>query len=129
MLDLVWLIPALPLAGFLVLVVLGRRFGEPLAGWLATLACGGSFVATLVVFAGLVGEHHEDRHFVQTLFTWLPVGGLSVDLGFLVYPLSVTMDAARTVVATFSNSAYSAGDKRRLMSSRSTCGRVTTDRS
>ena len=38
MLDLAWLIPALPLAGFLVLVVAGRRLGEPASGWLATLA-------------------------------------------------------------------------------------------
>ena len=45
-LDLVWLIPALPLAGFLVLLVLGRRLGEPAAGWVATVACGGAFVAT-----------------------------------------------------------------------------------
>ena len=29
MIDLVWLLPALPLAGFLVLVVFGRRLGEP----------------------------------------------------------------------------------------------------
>ena len=34
--ELVWLIPALPLAGFLVLLVGGRRLGEPVAGWLAT---------------------------------------------------------------------------------------------
>src|SRR5215207_644178 len=100
MLDLVWLIPALPLAGFLVLVVLGRRLGEPLAGWLATAACGGAFVATLIVFAGLIGEHHEDRHFTQTLFTWLSVGGLSVDLGFLVDPLSITMALFITGVGT-----------------------------
>src|SRR5918994_2896997 len=100
MLDLVWLIPALPLAGFLVLVVLGRRLGEPLAGWLATAACGGAFVATLIVFAGLIGEHHEDRHFTQTLFTWLPVGGLSVDLGFLADPLSITMALFITGVGT-----------------------------
>ena len=44
-LDLVWLIPALPLAGFLVLLLAGRRLGEPGAGWVATLASGGSFVA------------------------------------------------------------------------------------
>ena len=91
MLDLVWLIPALPLAGFLLLVALGRRLGEPRAGWLATLLCAGSFVATLVVWAGLVGEHHEDREFVQTLFSWIPAGDLQVDLGFLVDPLSITM--------------------------------------
>jgi NADH-quinone oxidoreductase subunit L len=89
--DLVWLIPALPLAGFLVLLVGGRRLGEPFAGWLATAMCGGSFVAALVVYAGLLGKSAEERHHVQTLFEWLPSGGLSVDMGFLVDPLSITM--------------------------------------
>ena len=91
MLDLVWLIPALPLAGFLLLTALGRRLGEPRAGWLATLLCFGSFGATVVVWAGLLDEHHEDREFVQTLFSWIPVGDLQVDVGFLVDPLSITM--------------------------------------
>jgi NADH-quinone oxidoreductase subunit L len=90
-LDLVWLIPALPLAGFLTLVVAGRRLGEPLAGWVATAATGGSFLATLIVFGGLVGEEGEQRHFVQTLFEWIPAGSFSVDVGFLVDPLSMTM--------------------------------------
>ena len=44
MLDLVWLIPALPLFGFLVLAAAGRRIGEPTAGYLATLCVGASFV-------------------------------------------------------------------------------------
>ena len=38
MLDAVWLIPAFPLTGFVVLVLLGRKLGEPLAGWIATAA-------------------------------------------------------------------------------------------
>jgi NADH-quinone oxidoreductase subunit L len=91
MLELVWLIPALPLAGFVVLLVAGRKLGEPLAGWVATLACAGAFGASVAVFIGLMGEHHEERHFTQTLFEWLPAGGLHVDLGFLVDPLSITM--------------------------------------
>ena len=41
--DLVWLIPAFPAAGFIVLLFLGRRMGEPLAGWFATLMCGAAF--------------------------------------------------------------------------------------
>jgi NADH-quinone oxidoreductase subunit L len=90
-LDAVWLIPALPLAGFLILLVLGRRLGEPGAGWLATVMCAASFVATLVVFGGLLGEPAEDRHFVQILFQWIPVGDLRVDVGFLADPLSITM--------------------------------------
>jgi NADH-quinone oxidoreductase subunit L len=89
MLDLTWVIPALPLAGFLVLLVAGRRLGEPAAGWVATLAVGGSFVASVVVFFGLRGD--GDHQFTQTLFEWLPAGGFTVDVGFLVDPLSVTM--------------------------------------
>ena len=91
MLDLVWLIPALPLAGFLLLLVLGRRLGEPGSGWLATAMCAGSFVAALVVFAGLLGRAEEHRRFVQILFAWVPVGELRVDVGFLADPLSITM--------------------------------------
>ena len=37
-LDASWLIPALPLAGFVLLLVFGRRLGDPWAGWLATAA-------------------------------------------------------------------------------------------
>jgi len=91
MLDLVWLIPALPLGGFLLLVAFGRRLGEPGAGWVATLASAGSFLATVVVFAGLVGEDPHDRSHVVTLFEWLPAGGFSVDLALLADPLSITM--------------------------------------
>jgi NADH-quinone oxidoreductase subunit L len=90
-LDAVWLIPALPLAGFLILLFAGRRLGEPAAGWLATVMCAGSFVASVVVYAGLLGENAEGRQFTQTLFEWVPAGGLRVDIGFLADPLSITM--------------------------------------
>ena len=36
MADLVWLIPAFPLAGFLTILLFGRRLGDPKAGYLAT---------------------------------------------------------------------------------------------
>ncbi|MEY2432978.1 MAG: NADH-quinone oxidoreductase subunit [Acidimicrobiaceae bacterium] len=91
MVELVWLIPALPLFGFLVLLVAGRKMGEPFAGWFATLMCGGAFAASVIVLVGLLGEHEEERRFQQVLFDWLPVGSLKVQLGFLVDPLSITM--------------------------------------
>ena len=100
MLDLVWLIPALPLAGFLLLMVFGRRLGEPAAGWLASVAVGLSFVVSLVVFVGLLAKPGDDRQFTQILFQWLPVGNLRVDVGFLVDPLSITMVLFVTGIAT-----------------------------
>jgi NADH-quinone oxidoreductase subunit L len=98
--DLVWLIPALPLAGFLILLVGGRWLGEPRAGWVATAFSFGSFIATAVVFVGLLDKPAEERHVVKTLFEWLPSGGLSVDLGFLADPLSITMALFVTGVGT-----------------------------
>ncbi len=100
MLDLVWLIPALPLAGFLLLLFFGRRIGEPLAGWIASAMVGLSFVVTLIVWAGLLDRPSEDREFTQILFQWLPVGNLHVDVGFLVDPLSITMAIFVTGIAT-----------------------------
>jgi NADH-quinone oxidoreductase subunit L len=98
--ELVWLIPALPLVGFLLLTLAGRRVGEPAAGWLATLLMGGSFAAAVAVHLGLVDRGVEERAFSQILFEWLPVGGLHVDLGFLVDPLSMTMTLFITGVGT-----------------------------
>ncbi|MEE3103580.1 MAG: NADH-quinone oxidoreductase subunit L, partial [Actinomycetota bacterium] len=91
MLDLIWLVPAFPLAGFLVLLAVGRRLGEGRAGWLATGAMAGSFLTTLGVFAALLGRDAHDRSSVTTLFEWVPAGDLSVDVGFLADPLSLTM--------------------------------------
>ena len=100
LLDLVWLIPALPLVGFLLLVPFGRLLGEPGAGWLATLMVGGSFLATVAVFAGLVDRPEEERVFTQTLFEWMPIGGWQVDVGFYADPLSIAMCLFITGVGT-----------------------------
>ncbi|CAM8643803.1 NuoL NADH,ubiquinone oxidoreductase subunit 5 (chain L)/Multisubunit Na+/H+ antiporter, MnhA subunit [Acidimicrobiia bacterium] len=89
MVELLWLIPALPLAGFLVLLFLGKRIGEPVAGWLGTAMVGLSFVVALVVFAGLWNQ--PEHTYELSLFTWIPAGSFQVDIGFLLDPLSMAM--------------------------------------
>jgi NADH-quinone oxidoreductase subunit L len=91
MLNLVWLIPALPLTGFVLILLLGRKFGEPLAGVVATLMAGTSFLVTVGVYFALLGHASEERSHVVTLFTWLPVGSLKVNMALLADPLSITM--------------------------------------
>ncbi len=115
MLEAVWLIPALPLAGFLILLVAGRRLGDPKAGWLATAMMAASFLVTLLVFVDLLGEDGHDRSFTQVLFTWVPAGGLEIDMGFLVDPLSITMALFVTGVGTLIHlyaTGYMHGDDR-----------------
>ena len=89
--ELVWLVLLAPLVGVVVLATGGRRLGEPRAGWLGTAAVGASFVASLLVLAGLLSLDPHHRSVEVSLFSWVPVGDLSVDAAFLVDPLSVTM--------------------------------------
>ena len=91
MLNLVWLIPALPLAGFLLILLFGRILGEPRAGILATAMTASSFVVTVGVYLDLLSRTAEERHHVVTLFSWLPVGSLHIDMALLADPLSITM--------------------------------------
>jgi NADH-quinone oxidoreductase subunit L len=99
-LDAVWLIPALPLAGFLLLLLAGRRLGEPLAGWLATGAVATSFLLSVAAFISLHGRAVDDRAFDRNLFTWIPAGGLQVKAGLLADPLSMTMVLFVTGIGT-----------------------------
>ena len=91
MLDLVWLIPALPLGGFLLILLFGRILGEPRAGFIATAMTASSFLVTVGVYLDLLSRTAEERHHVVTLFSWLPVGSLQVDMALLADPLSITM--------------------------------------
>src|SRR3954453_3360 len=89
MVELVWLIPLLPLAGFTLLLLFGRRRGEPWAGWLATLATAASFVTACVVFAGLWNQ--PEHTFESSYFTWIPAGNFHVDVNVLLDPMSMAM--------------------------------------
>ena len=91
MLDVVWLIPALPLAGFLLILLFGRRLGDPKAGYLAASMVGAAFLVTVGVFIDLMSKSHEERQHVKSIFQWVPVGSLKIDMAFLADPLSITM--------------------------------------
>ena len=98
--DLAWLIPILPLFGSLILLLLGRRIGEPRSGWIATSYVLASFVLTFIVYLDVLSHDEHHRRFTSTLFTWIPAGDFSVDIGFLVDPLSLTMCLFITGVGT-----------------------------
>ncbi|HMF04026.1 MAG TPA: NADH-quinone oxidoreductase subunit L [Acidimicrobiia bacterium] len=97
-LDLVWIVPALPALGAAVLLLFGRRIGEPKAGWLATGLMALSFAWSVVMLLAL--RDIEPRTHTVDLFTWFPTGGLQVKMGFLVDPLSVTFILFVTGVGT-----------------------------
>jgi NADH-quinone oxidoreductase subunit L len=91
MLDVIWLIPAFPLAGFLLILLFGRRLGDPAAGYLASAMVLGSFVVSAGAYFDLLSIDAEQRAHTETLFTWVPVGELRVAMALLADPLSITM--------------------------------------
>jgi NADH-quinone oxidoreductase subunit L len=91
MTSALWLLPAFPLLGALVLMVFGRRLGEPRSGWFAAAMPIVSFLVTLTVYFDLLSRSSEERNEVVTLFSWIPVGALQIDVALLADPLSITM--------------------------------------
>jgi NADH-quinone oxidoreductase subunit L len=91
LLDLTWVIPALPAFGAVALLFFGKRIGEPKAGWIATALMAMAFVASAVLFFALYSLDPEQRSHVSDGFTWIHVAGFRVDFRFLADPLSATM--------------------------------------
>jgi NADH-quinone oxidoreductase subunit L len=86
-----WLLPAFPLLGATLILLFGRRLGDPKAGYLAALMPIASFIVTVGVYFDLLSRPAEERNEVVTLFSWIPVGSLKIDAALLADPLSITM--------------------------------------
>ncbi len=91
MLDLIWLVPAFPLLGFALILLFGRRLGEPKSGFLASAMVLGSFIVSVGAYFDLLSMDEEQRSHIRTLFSWVPVDSLQIDMAFLADPLSITM--------------------------------------
>jgi NADH-quinone oxidoreductase subunit L len=91
MIDLVWLIPAFPLLGFLINGLIGRGWPEKVVGWLGSLAVGASFVVSVLIFLEIIGMNADARSVQKVCYTWMASGDLKVPIGFLVDPLGVVM--------------------------------------
>ena len=89
MAHLATLILLLPLAGFLFVLVNGKRMGERAVGAVATGAVGLSFALSVAAFFSLLGD--SSREVTVHLFTWISVGTLHVPAALLMDPLSITM--------------------------------------
>ena len=83
-----WLIPALPLLGAVMLLLIGRRANA----WGHLLGCAtalAAFGVALWQFVEMAGRPPAERAAGQTLFTWISVGELHVDFGLRLDELSM----------------------------------------
>src|SRR5262245_20859186 len=86
MVSFLWLIPVLPLAGFIFINLFKRQLPQKSAGVLASLAIGVSFIISLSLFLDPPALPLTVRY-----FDWLQAGTLSVDASFRLDEISSVM--------------------------------------
>jgi NADH-quinone oxidoreductase subunit L len=113
MINLVWLVPVLPLIGFLILSIGNKKLNETLS---SIIGCGtilGSFVITLSVFLQYLNGALTPT--TVQLFEWISVGDLSINFSFLIDSLSLMMMMIITGIGFLIHlysSSYMHGDER-----------------
>jgi len=92
-----WVIPALPLAGFLVCGLAGRRLGKAAVNAVALGSVTLAFLWTLRVFAA---AHALEQPHVERYFTWIESGDLSLAVSFYLDRLTLVMLLVVTGIGT-----------------------------
>ncbi|TDJ41176.1 MAG: NADH-quinone oxidoreductase subunit L [Gammaproteobacteria bacterium] len=89
MTDLLWLIPALPLAGFLILLVTEGRLPKLAVALVGAGSIGLAALTTFVVGSGFLDAGSEP--YTQTLWVWMDVAGFSPNIALYLDGLSLVM--------------------------------------
>ncbi|MCX6310535.1 MAG: NADH-quinone oxidoreductase subunit L [Bacteroidetes bacterium] len=84
MIQLAWLIPILPLIGFLIIGLGGKKLSKNLV----TMVGCGSILAAFGLSLGIFFQLHGTTQVIK-LSEWISTGRLHIDFAFLIDPLSV----------------------------------------
>ncbi|WP_182620850.1 NADH-quinone oxidoreductase subunit L [Promicromonospora sukumoe] len=93
-----WLI-GFPLIGAAILL-LGGKATDRWGHWIGVTASAASGVLAIILLFRMIGTPAEGRSVDHHLWTWLSAGGLDVDLGLRLDPLSMTFVMLVTFVGT-----------------------------
>jgi NADH-quinone oxidoreductase subunit L len=92
-----WLIPALPFASALLLVLFGSRFSRRAAAAVGVGSIGLSALVTTLVAASFLSAPPAGNSYMQVLWTWINVAGFEPQIGLYLDALSLVM----VLVVTF----------------------------
>jgi len=98
MLDLLWLVPALPLAGFLVLFITRGNLPPAAVAGVGAGSVGLAAGVAVLVAASFLGSPPAEAVFRQALWIWMDVGGFEPGIALYLDPLSLVMMLVVTVV-------------------------------
>lgn len=93
MMELIWLIPLIPLLGFIINGLGQYKFSNIGVGLIGCGAVLSSFLLSCALFWQVLSARNagEDASYVYQLFEWISVGGFNLSFSFLLDPLSALM--------------------------------------
>jgi NADH-quinone oxidoreductase subunit L len=89
MYSLLWLIPVVPFAGFLLLAIFGGRMEKKAAGIIGVGSIGISAVITILTGIEFLVSPPPGHVYVQTLYTWIKIGYFAPAVAFHLDALSL----------------------------------------
>ncbi len=89
MLNLLWLVPTFPLAGFLLLALCGLP--KRLAAWVGVGSVGIAALLTLGIAVEFLGMPASEQVFRQTLWQWMSSGDFTATFALYLDPLALVM--------------------------------------
>ena len=98
MIQLLWLIVAMPLASALVLAVLGSHFSRKIVAAVGVGSIGVSAVITILAAVEFVNSPPAGNAYTEVLWTWINVAGFQPHIGFYLDALSLVMILVVTFV-------------------------------
>jgi NADH-quinone oxidoreductase subunit L len=97
--SLLWLIPVLPFAGALVLMLPGPRFSPRMTAVVGVGSIGLSALITIIVAVSFFSAPPAGSSYTQVLWTWINVAGFEPQIGLYLDALSLVMLLVVTFVA------------------------------
>ena len=99
MLELLWLVPAIPFAGALVLAVLGAGMSHKSLTAVGVGSVATSAIISLLIAAAFLSSTPAAGMYTQTLWTWIDVGSFRPQIAFYLDALSLVMMLVVTFVS------------------------------
>lgn len=97
MLRLLWLIPAIPFASFIVLALVGSQISKKTAALIGVASIAVSTVISILITWSFLVSAPPGGAYTQVLWTWIDVAGFRPQIAFYLDALSLIM----TLVVTF----------------------------
>ncbi len=101
MYNLLWLIPALPFLGFIILAIFGKRLGTKISSFIGVGSVGISAILTLLIGFQFLTTPPANHIFNQNLWSWIAVDHLHVNIALHLDALSLVFSFVVTFVGFF----------------------------